>query len=197
MTLRHEKLSEAAAKKLLVHNNFPLLYLSGKWDEVVDKDKIQKWMYQVFIKNSATHSMYLWGDVGTGKSTIAGLMALVLCRNFYGDIIFSGCAEMISEIYRNSHTNKYKTSEVLVLDDLGKEYHHEYGVSRLHEVIEYRYSRLLTTIITSNSSQLELIERTKNSSTSGLWRSMLDRLRDEKWIRTRKVAGKSKRVITS
>lgn len=196
MTLRPNPLESKDAHSLLLQAGFPLLYLSGQWNEVMDRDKYKAWLYKVFIMNSANQGIYLWGDVGAGKSSIAGLMALFLKRYFYGEILFTGCSEMIAEIYsrKDSPSNRYKECQVLVLDDLGKEYHHEYGVSRLHEVIEYRYSRLLTTIVTSNLSQLDLIEKAKRTNTEGLWKSMADRLRDEKWMKTRKVSGMSKRV---
>jgi DNA replication protein DnaC len=191
LTLREKPLTNKESYAMLLQAGFPLLYLEGQWQNVTHKDKIQDWLYRAFIEKELNKGVYLWGGVGSGKSTLAGLMACFIKRHFYGEVLFTGCAEMIASIYHGTSASNFKECSVLVLDDLGKEYHHEYGLSRLHEVVEYRYSRLLTTIVTSNFSQYDLILK------GGLWQSMGDRLKDERWMKTMKISGESKRICSS
>lgn len=188
MQLREKFLTAEEARELLVSAGFPELYLAGRWDEIAKAEQYKRWFYNSYITNRSERSVYVWGGVGSGKSTLAGLFALFLRRHFYGEILFTGCSEMISAIYHQTPASKYKECPVLIIDDLGKEYHHEYGISRLHEVTEHRYSRLMPTVVTSNLSQIDLVSK------GGLWQSMGDRLRDEKWMMTMKMNRTTRRI---
>lgn len=53
---------------------------------------------------------------------------------------------------------KYSTVPVLILDDLGAEYHSEYSRSVLLQIIDYRWCERLPLIVTANARRLEDLE---------------------------------------
>jgi DNA replication protein DnaC len=76
-------------------------------------------------------SLYLWGNCGTGKTKLTSIIG-------------------------NELMELVKKAECLIFDDLGASSRTEWSMGILQEIIDYRYTKALQTIITSNYSMNEL-----------------------------------------
>ena len=104
----------------------------------------------------------LYGTTGVGKTHLATACALSIIER-YQPVIFYRSADLVRELQGKINSNlldstlhDIKNIENLVIDDLGREYSTEWTLSILHEIIDYRYSNDLRTLITTNHSLEEL-----------------------------------------
>lgn len=83
----------------------------------------------------------------------------------YAPAIFASTVEFLSEIKSTYNTDgestqniigKYKTSQVLILDDMGTENVSEWVREKMFEVINYRYGEEMPLVITTNKTPEEL-----------------------------------------
>jgi len=109
-------------------------------------------------------NLYIWGDVGTGKTLEAAFILLEAAKHRYlqatsGALLFTSVPELILEIQDTFHRveytqldvlNKYSEALFLVLDDLGSEKPTEFVMTTLYLIINRRYEALRPTVITSN-----------------------------------------------
>ena len=122
-----------------------------------------------FDKYSAQgKGLYLEGTCGTGKTHLAVAIALkliskgvpVICKtsiDILGDI--KRCYERNSEVTEEEVLEAYKTVDLLIIDDLGKEQVTEWSVPVLYSILNERYEALLPTIITTNYNTTALAEK--------------------------------------
>ena len=126
-----------------------------------------------YIKNFREYftqgkGLYLEGPCGTGKTHLAIAIALaiintgvpVICKtsiDILGDI--KRCYERNSEVTEEEVLEAYKTVDLLIIDDLGKEQVTEWSVSVLYSILNERYEALLPTIITTNYNTTALAEK--------------------------------------
>ena len=126
-----------------------------------------------YIKNFKKHSaqgkgLYLEGPCGTGKTHLAIAIALaiintgvpVICKTSI-DILsdIKRCYERNSEVTEEEVLEAYKTVDLLIIDDLGKEQVTEWSVPVLYSILNERYEALLPTIITTNYNTTALAEK--------------------------------------
>lgn len=126
-----------------------------------------------YIKNFREYftqgkGLYLEGPCGTGKTHLAIAIALaiintgvpVICKtsiDILGDI--KHCYERNSEVTEEEVLEAYKTVDLLIIDDLGKEQVTEWSVPVLYSILNERYEALLPTIITTNYNTTALAEK--------------------------------------
>lgn len=122
-----------------------------------------------FDKYSAQgKGLYLEGTCGTGKTHLAVAIALkliskgvpVICKtsiDILGDI--KRCYERNSEVTEEEVLGAYKSVDLLIIDDLGKEQTTEWSVPVLYSILNERYEALLPTIITTNYNTSALAEK--------------------------------------
>lgn len=126
-----------------------------------------------YIKNFREYftqgkGLYLEGPCGTGKTHLAIAIALaiintgvpVICKtsiDILGDI--KRCYERNSEVTEEEVLEAYKTVDLLIIDDLGKEQVTEWSVPVLYSILNERYEALLPTIITTNYNPTALAEK--------------------------------------
>lgn len=112
--------------------------------------------------------LYLEGTCGTGKTHLAVAIALklinqgvpVICKtsiDLLADIKQS--YEYDSTVNEEEVLTAYKTADLLIIDDLGKERATEWSVPILYRIINDRYENMLPTIITTNYNTDSLIEK--------------------------------------
>lgn len=122
-----------------------------------------------FKKYSAQgKGLYLEGPCGTGKTHLAIAIALaiintgipVICKTSI-DILsdIKRCYERNSEVTEEEVLEAYKTVDLLIIDDLGKEQVTEWSVPVLYSILNERYEALLPTIITTNYNTTALAEK--------------------------------------
>lgn len=111
-------------------------------------------------------SLYVWGENGTFKTTLASaIMRRLVHHGRRAEMV--NAVDLLVEVQSTYGTPKeesavlahYSKCPVLVLDDLGKEQQTAWTVSRLYAIINARYANMLPTIITSNFKVSELAAR--------------------------------------
>jgi len=106
--------------------------------------------------------MVMLGNVGVGKTHLAkASVSWIIGRSEM--VVYMTSAELASKVKSYMDTNKYdeyvkhlKNVKHLIIDDLGREYSTDYVRSLFYEILDYRYSRRMRTMITSNFSLDEL-----------------------------------------
>jgi DNA replication protein DnaC len=108
------------------------------------------------------------GNIGTGKTHLAAAIANHLMQNLY-TVVFGNVTDIISRIYdtydKDSDVStteiiRYLTSvDLLIIDDLGKEYTSENVRTLLYQIINALYEDEKLVVITTNLSGRELSEK--------------------------------------
>lgn len=111
-------------------------------------------------------SLYVWGDNGTLKTTLASAIARRLV--YHGKRLrMVNAVDLLIEVQSTYGTPraeadvlaKYSKAPYLILDDLGKEQQTAWTASRLYAVLNARYNAMLPTVITSNFRVSEIASR--------------------------------------
>lgn len=105
--------------------------------------------------------LLLWGDVGTGKSFIAGCIANALLEQGIPVLMtnFSGILNTLTGMYsddRNQFIDSFKKYSLLIIDDLGIERNSEFALEQVFHVIDSRYRSKKPMIVTTNLTLDEL-----------------------------------------
>ncbi|WP_156072806.1 ATP-binding protein [Faecalibacterium prausnitzii] len=106
------------------------------------------------------HGLLLWGQVGTGKSYLAGCIANALmereipvCMTNFA-LILNDLAASFKD--RNEYISRLCSFPLLILDDFGMERGTEYGLEQVYNVIDSRYRSKKPLIVTTNLTLEEL-----------------------------------------
>lgn len=133
-------------------------------------------------------SLYIAGDIGTGKTYLASCIAADLIRRKV-QTKWCNVGDVLRAI-RSSFDKKNTTEEetirqfteprVLVLDDLGKERPTEWAVEQLFSIINTRYDACRPLIVTTNYGGGDLVRRLtpRGEADDTTPRAIVDRLRE-------------------
>lgn len=112
--------------------------------------------------------LYLVGGYGTGKTHLAAAIALHLISKGI-PVVFKTLIDLLAEIRKTFDDDSdasefdmlelYRTVDLLIIDDLGKESPTEWSLSMLYAIVNERYEACLPMIITTNYSDADLIRR--------------------------------------
>lgn len=115
--------------------------------------------FEEFQKNG--QGLLLWGDVGTGKTFLAGCIANALMdRNI--PVLMTSFPKLINSLgglysgERNEYLYNLNHYQLLIIDDLGVERNTPYVLETVYLVIDERYKSGKPFIITTNLSLQEL-----------------------------------------
>lgn len=148
---------------------------------------------------TCAHSLYIAGDIGTGKTMLASCLAADLIRRRV-PVRWCNVADVLRAI-RSCFDKKGRTEDeviqsfispqVLVLDDLGKERPTEWALEQLFAVINARYDACKPLIVTTNYGGTDLVHRLtpKGETDDTTARAIVDRLRETSIVI--KLVGKS------
>lgn len=109
--------------------------------------------------------LYIEGTNGTGKTHLAGAIALHLINEGI-PVICKTSSDLLLDIrkaYDDEYTKEstvleaYKSVDLLIIDDLGKEQCSDWSMSNLYSIINDRYEDMKPTIITTNYSAEDLV----------------------------------------
>jgi DNA replication protein DnaC len=108
------------------------------------------------ILNARQNSILLCGQVGSGKSHLSIALALNLINSNY-KVMYMPYRDVVTKIKQNimnyevytKIVHKYKTCQVLVIDDLYKGKINETDINIMFEIINYRYLNYLPIIVSS------------------------------------------------
>ncbi|MBE6066098.1 MAG: hypothetical protein E7211_00135 [Clostridium lundense] len=117
------------------------------------------------IRNIRQNSIAFLGQVGSGKTHLSIAIAMNLMESGvrayympYRDAITKIKQNMLDdEVYKKS-MDKYKTSELLVIDDLFKGKVTESDINIVFEIINYRYLNNLPLVISSEYTMEKLLD---------------------------------------
>lgn len=110
--------------------------------------------------------LYIEGTNGTGKTHLAAAIALQLIEEQGIPVICKTSSDLLldikkafdnKEITESNILNIYKTVDLLVIDDLGKEQCSDWSMSTLYSILNDRYEDLKPTIITTNYNSDDLL----------------------------------------
>lgn len=162
------------ADKLMLQNTFSKDKYSNSDISRFCKDYCRNWANSNKPKNIG---LYLYGDVGTGKSFYASCIANEVAKVFGDTIKVVSTVRLIKDLYSLQDKGKYIDElacvDLLVLDDLGAEQKNEFSAEQLFSVVDERYKAQKPLIITSNLNY-ESLKNTKDIS----YRRIFDRIID-------------------
>ena len=130
------------------------------------------------LRKNAT-GLLLWGDVGTGKSFIAGCIANALLDKGVPVIMtnFARLLNKLTDMYagdRNAYIDSFKRYPLMIIDDLGVERNSEFAREQVFSVIDSRYRSELPMIVTTNLTLKEL-QHPEDLSRSRIYDRVLER----------------------
>ena len=130
------------------------------------------------LRKNAT-GLLLWGDVGTGKSFIAGCIANALLDKGVPVIMtnFARLLNKLTDMYagdRNAYIDSFKRYPLMIIDDLGVERNSEFAREQVFSVIDSRYRCELPMIVTTNLT-LEELQHPEDLSRSRIYDRVLER----------------------
>ena len=102
----------------------------------------------------------LWGNVGTGKTYLAGCIANALMEREI-PVRMTNFAAILNDLTgtlngRNAYIERLCSFPLLILDDFGMERGTEYGLEQVYNVIDSRYRSCRPLIVTTNLTLSEL-----------------------------------------
>ena len=141
----------------------------------IAKQYVQHW--DEFLAGST--GLLLWGDVGTGKSFIAGCIANALLDKGVPVIMtnFARLLNKLTDMYsgdRNAYIDSFKKYPLMIVDDLGMERNSEFAREQVFSVIDSRYRSELPMIVTTNLT-LEELQHPEDLSRSRIYDRVLER----------------------
>ena len=163
-------------------------------DAILKRTKIQNEL-KTLIDNLDGHikagrGMVILGSVGTGKTCcLVVLIKAFLCKNGYrvlGDtentlrldfsIVFTRSSDLFNLICEKKEPfiDKCLNANILMIDDFGQEYDHDFPFSKFEDLVEYRYANQLSTFVTSNLTPDALINKNKYQRVVDRWRECND-----------------------
>ena len=115
------------------------------------RDFVNRW--NEFYKPNGV-GLYIYGDVGVGKTFYASCIANDVLRVYGGTVKALSINKIINDIFSTKSPREYiddlVAADLLVIDDLGTERKTDYGIEQVFSVIDERYKTQKPLIITSN-----------------------------------------------
>lgn len=139
------------------------------------RNYVQHW--EEFLK-SAT-GLLLWGNVGTGKSFLAGCIANALLDKGV-PVLMTNFARLLNKLTdfnsgdRNAYIDSFNRYPLLIIDDLGMERNSEFAREQVFSVIDSRYRSQLPLIVTTNLT-LDEIRHPKDLGKARIYDRVLER----------------------
>ena len=139
------------------------------------KRYVQHW--EEFRKTAS--GLLLWGNVGTGKSFIAGCIANALLDKGVPVIMtnFARLLNKLTDMYagdRNAYIDSFKRYPLMIIDDLGIERNSEFAREQVFSVIDSRYRSQLPMIVTTNLS-LKKLKNPEDMARARIYDRVLER----------------------
>lgn len=161
-------------------------YQRMDWDDLNLRDpeimkQVLRYMdnYRRFMREGI--GIFMHGPAGSGKTLVANLIAKEMVRMGksvrvfeFSKLVDHYTAGWKDNILKNRHERMLMQSDLLVIDDIGKEYNNSLGTSQLDQALRVRQSQSRPTIITSNLSFGTIQERYSEFIVSLITGSMLD-----------------------
>lgn len=166
---------EADAVKKLLRAGVPMRFIAS---EIRRPESLR------FIESLGERTgrgLYLYGGVGAGKTSEASAIVKTVIRSGRKAVLMTTLS-MLNEISKGYGDSEGKDishfirTDLLVLDDVGKENANSWAATTMFEVVNGRYERMLPTICTSQYSFPELEKRMSRSGERESAQAVLSRI---------------------
>lgn len=140
-------------------NIYNFTFENANQDTYIEKAKKYCENWEKIYKNN--NGLLLWGDVGTGKTFMAGCIANELINNKV-PVMMTSLTKIINNLQgfvisdKNEYLNSLNKFKLLILDDLGAERQSDFALEQVFNVIDNRYKNQQPVIITTNLTLSEL-----------------------------------------
>ena len=127
----------------------------------------------------STSGLLLWGNVGIGKSFIAGCITNALLGKGVRVIMtnFSRLLNKLTDLHfgdRNAYIDSFNAYPLVIIDDLGVERNSEFAREQVFSFIDSRYRSQLPMIVTTNLS-LKRLKNPEDISRARIYDRVLER----------------------
>ena len=175
---RDREARERERKVKLIRSGVKKRYLEATVDEV----KAQQYMER--FGSDDGRGLYIHGNVGTGKTYLASAMARMFIDAGYSVVLTTTLSmlEDIQDTYGKEASSldavlRFAGSDVLILDDFGKESASAWSASMLFQIVNYRYEAMRPLIVTSQYDLAGLEKRIARQGEYESARAIVSRLR--------------------
>lgn len=160
-------------------DNFDLRYYSG---EALTRIKMIVEITKNYADNfeaGKSGSIIMMGNTGLGKTHLSSAMGGVIIGKG-NDVYYTGAVDMLSDFEADRFSydrsgdasaalEKYFTSDLLIIDDLGTELINQFSTSCLYNIINTRLIKKKATIINTNFTRDELRKKYQDRITSRIF----------------------------
>jgi DNA replication protein DnaC len=137
----------------LVAAGVPEQYRAPKWDLCQQRDTLKVWCSGIQHKLNRGKGLVLLGDMGTGKSFAAALIAHEAIRA-HKHVRWTYAPELLNKLedrsVRQTVLNQQIGADLVIWDDFGVRDPADWEVEKLDEIVEGRYAARRSLIVTSN-----------------------------------------------
>lgn len=172
------KMREREKKVKLIRSGVKKRYLEA----TVDTNEAQRYMER--FGSDDGRGLYIHGNVGTGKTYLASAMARMFVDAGYSVVLTTTLAmlEGIQDTYGKETSSldavlRFASSDVLILDDFGKESASAWSASMIFQIVNYRYEAMRPLIVTSQYDLAGLEKRISRQGEHESARAVVSRLR--------------------
>lgn len=174
--LRYATDEELAAKERETHREreirqaeimtarIPLLYREATLPAIPAGAMAAKWLHQ--YRNGVRNPLAILGPTGTGKTWVALALARSLLVEDSTPVMFITAPDLLAELrpsgvieHAGLELAQFKTTPILVIDDLGTEKLTTWGEEQFYRLANARAADRLPMIVTSNNTGPELRAR--------------------------------------
>lgn len=162
--IRREFLNDIAAKRSAgLHDRalYECTFDKDKGYNSQQSEKVREYVLHFSEMLEKGIGLLLWGDIGTGKTFLAGCIANALLdqcipvmMTTFGRIL-NALTGMFQED-RNSYIDSLNQYSLLIIDDLGMERSTEFALEQVFNVVDTRYRSKKPLIVTTNLTLDEL-----------------------------------------
>lgn len=172
LQLEHLRLGGVANADTQTFETFSLDYYGDTpetYARMKENLEIAKQMADTFVPGK--ENLLLMGGTGLGKTHLSTAIARRVIEKGY-TVVYETVQTVFSDFeydhFRNSYSaergraQKYLDADLLILDDLGTEFSTQFTLSCLYQLVNTRLLRGLSTVISTNLNEQELIDRYDN-----------------------------------
>jgi DNA replication protein DnaC len=185
-----ESNTEEECQRLLLRSGFYRIYATASWEKFSLTEEVKEFLRHDYFEaqEHLPRGMFITGSIGIGKTSLCALIGKSLVNHWRLIPRFVSTGTLFDMYFERKHTEieDLMRSNVLFLDDLGREYSADFPTAKFENFIEFRYGNLLPTFITSNLLMEDLRKRPA-------FERIADRINDPRWMKHLTLVGESLR----